>query len=259
MQRTAKSSTPKTTPTKTAPIDKGKFFKDHRNESNPPTDLEHLAHWRNRITAWFDYIEKRLRTLEAEGMDWRQREAEKDNMLHSRHLTMLYRPSVHEYRAMLRIGIREPLAMQELQGFLRFADAAFDRLDDGPEARDHMASALWGLRDAVDATVKGIEDGTRSGTERADVKTAGEEPLSDEARAVAAYVDDPNQSMTALGRKLGLSRQRLYEMPRLRAAREAHEHSERLSRWNAKPGGEKDAETGRMQAWTRDDNEVSET
>lgn len=97
------------------------------------------------------------------------------------------------------------------------------------------------------------ETGTAKGHRQKDA-----EGLSDEARAVAAYVDDPTQSMTALGKRVGVPRQRLYEMPRLRAAREAHEHSERISRLNAKPGGEKDAETGSIEAWTRDDSEASE-
>lgn len=110
----------------------------------------------------------------------------------------------------------------------------------GPTLRTLRARLAVELNDSGN----GAKDGSGPGA-----------PASDEARALAAYVDDPGQSMTELAEKLSIRRQRLYEMPRLRAARDAHKHAERLSRLNAKPRGRKNPDTGDIEAFdaTSDD------
>lgn len=73
--------------------------------------------------------------------------------------------------------------------------------------------------------------------------------VPDEAKAVAIYLDSPDLSMTAIAKKIGIHRQRLYEMPDFMNARQVFKQAQLESYYHAKPKGTKDAKTDNIEAW----------
>jgi hypothetical protein len=88
-------------------------------------------------------------------------------------------------------------------------------------------------------------DSIISGASGQPVKTDG---LSPEVRAIAALAENPNATMTAIARKAGVHRTRLYDMPRFMAAWNLHRAGQEEPSHGAKPRGEIDPETGTIEA-----------
>jgi predicted DNA-binding protein YlxM (UPF0122 family) len=84
---------------------------------------------------------------------------------------------------------------------------------------------------------------------RADLPDAPD--ISNQAKAAGLFFDNPDLSMTEIAKIIGVSRQRLYEMPRLKEARKVFKEIEKASRTANIKMGTKDPETGKMEAWSR--------
>ncbi len=72
-----------------------------------------------------------------------------------------------------------------------------------------------------------------------------------EAKAQAILIDNPDMTITAIAKKLGVHRQRLYEMPDLMNARRIFKEEQLKTRYYAKTKGSKDGETGELTAYSK--------
>ena len=70
------------------------------------------------------------------------------------------------------------------------------------------------------------------------------------AKALALLKDDPDQPVTKIAKTLGVSRQRLYELPDFTKARSMYKIGQKESRRQRIPKGEKDNH-GNIEAWRK--------
>ena len=113
----------------------------------------------------------------------------------------------------------------------------------------YMDNSRCGRDDNGGAATEGRMGGQSDGAETNARKDRDGERLTPEARAMAVYTDNPGMQFTELSKRTGIHRSRLYEMPRLMAAKNIYEKAQRESRYAAKPRGEKDSETGQIEAY----------
>lgn len=179
MTTTTKSSTPK--------ANKGRFFT--AATVTPPTDADHLRHWSRKITVWIEHSNERLNKLGH--LPQRDQDKERDNVLCNRYVRVMFRPNKDEKAALIHLGSKHPGTVQTVLGALQYADHWFDRLAEGPTAGEGLNDALWELRDAIDAVVKGIAEGTETDRATAD-DSEGPPPMSGEARAIAILIEHPD-------------------------------------------------------------------
>jgi len=119
------------------------------------TDLDFMRDWERRITAWIDRSNERLKKLIDLPQD--DQDDELRDVLVNPHVSMIYRPSLDELSALIHLGVKCPVATQEMQGYLKHADNWYDRLMEGPQAGENLMNAIWELRDSIRAVFKGIE------------------------------------------------------------------------------------------------------
>jgi len=77
------------------------------------------------------------------------------------------------------------------------------------------------------------------------------ENISDEARVLAVFADNPRLSKTDIAKLANVHRPRLYEMPKYLAALAAYKEGQEQSYLDTIPHGTKDAETGHMEAYEK--------
>lgn len=76
-------------------------------------------------------------------------------------------------------------------------------------------------------------------------------PVSPEAKVLGVYADNPGLNKTKIAEKAGVPRQSLYRMPKFLAVWKMRKAEEATSYKDAKPAGEKDGKTGKLEAWKK--------
>ena len=73
--------------------------------------------------------------------------------------------------------------------------------------------------------------------------------MTPEARVLAVYADKPDLTLTAIAKEAGVNRTSPYRMKKFMSVWKMRKAEETASYKNAKPTGEKDGETGKIEAW----------